>query len=238
MWVCTRCAPELRRAARSPAASPGQTLVAGWVRRATVGARHESRCRAARRCGGRSPDGQAVPSPGPRAGAGGVELPGCTSWRTGPRSRSPACSSISRFRVARLLETRTGTRAWCGSRSACPAPWTPALSAELASAFDLRHAFVYNFGDDSDSSLRHRLGRGAPERRSPTWPSDTRRGRHRLVPIPVGPGAQPWTNFPPLSDRAADRCTVAAGRRRPAGPRLASGDPGWGESRPTASTRR
>jgi DNA-binding transcriptional regulator LsrR (DeoR family) len=69
---------------------------------------------------------------------------------------------ISRFRVARLLDT---ARALGLVRIEIGLPGTldAALSAELASAFGLRHAFVYNFGDDSDSSLRHRLGEAAGE---------------------------------------------------------------------------
>ncbi|HEX8096134.1 sugar-binding transcriptional regulator [Jatrophihabitans sp.] len=69
---------------------------------------------------------------------------------------------ISRFRVARLLDT---ARALGMVRIEIGLPGTldAALSAELASAFGLRHAFVYNFGDDSDSSLRHRLGEAAGE---------------------------------------------------------------------------
>lgn len=69
---------------------------------------------------------------------------------------------VSRFRVARLIET---ARALGLVRIEIGLPGTldAALSAELASAFDLRYAFVYNFGDDSDSSLRHRLGEAAGE---------------------------------------------------------------------------
>ena len=44
-----------------------------------------------------------------------------------------------------------------------PGTLDAALSAELAAAFDLRYAFVYDFPDDSDSSLRHRLGEAAGE---------------------------------------------------------------------------
>jgi DNA-binding transcriptional regulator LsrR (DeoR family) len=69
---------------------------------------------------------------------------------------------VSRFRVARLLDT---ARALGMVRIEIGMPGTldAALSAELASAFNLRHAFVYDFGDDSDSSLRHRLGEAAGE---------------------------------------------------------------------------
>src|SRR6516225_4582975 len=35
------------------------------------------------------------------------------------------------------------------------------LSAELCSAFGLRHAFVFNFPDDDEQALRHRLGEAA-----------------------------------------------------------------------------
>jgi DNA-binding transcriptional regulator LsrR (DeoR family) len=69
---------------------------------------------------------------------------------------------ISRFRVARLLDTARAlglVRIEIG----LPGILDAALSAELASAFGLRHAFVYNFPDDSDSSLRHRLGEAAGE---------------------------------------------------------------------------
>ncbi len=67
---------------------------------------------------------------------------------------------ISRFRVARLLDAARSlglVRIEIG----LPGVLDAALSAELATAFGLRHAFVYNFPDDSDSSLRHRLGEAA-----------------------------------------------------------------------------
>jgi DNA-binding transcriptional regulator LsrR (DeoR family) len=69
---------------------------------------------------------------------------------------------ISRFRVARLLHTARAmglVRIEIG----LPGILDAALSAEMASAFGLRHAFVYNFPDDNDSSLRHRLGEAAGE---------------------------------------------------------------------------
>jgi len=69
---------------------------------------------------------------------------------------------ISRFRVARLLEA---ARAMGMVRIEIGMPGTldAGLSAELAAAFELRYAFVYDFPDDSDSSLRHRLGEAAGE---------------------------------------------------------------------------
>jgi DNA-binding transcriptional regulator LsrR (DeoR family) len=69
---------------------------------------------------------------------------------------------ISRFRVARLLDTARAL-GMVRIEIGLPGRLDAALSAELASAFGLRHAFVYNFGDDSDSSLRHRLGEAAGE---------------------------------------------------------------------------
>jgi DNA-binding transcriptional regulator LsrR (DeoR family) len=65
---------------------------------------------------------------------------------------------ISRFRVARLLE---GARDAGMIRIEIGLPGgslDAALSAELCSAFGLRHAFVFNFPDDEPAVLRHRLG--------------------------------------------------------------------------------
>lgn len=69
---------------------------------------------------------------------------------------------ISRFRVARLLD---GARSMGMVRIEIGLPGTlnVALSAELATEFGLRYAFVYDFPDDSDSSLRQRLGEAAGE---------------------------------------------------------------------------
>src|SRR6202451_799000 len=68
---------------------------------------------------------------------------------------------ISRFRVARLLE---GARDSGMVRIEIGLPGgtlDAALSAELCSAFGLRHAFVFNFPDDEQALLRHRLGGAA-----------------------------------------------------------------------------
>ena len=68
---------------------------------------------------------------------------------------------ISRFRVARLLE---GARDAGMVRIEIGLPGgslDAGLSAELCSAFGLRHAFVFNFPDDDDQPLRHRLGEAA-----------------------------------------------------------------------------
>jgi DNA-binding transcriptional regulator LsrR (DeoR family) len=69
---------------------------------------------------------------------------------------------ISRFRVARLLDTARSlgiVRIEIGM----PGTLDVALSAELAASYGLRYAFVYDFGEDTDVSLRHRLGEAAGE---------------------------------------------------------------------------
>ncbi|MGI8665673.1 MAG: sugar-binding transcriptional regulator [Jatrophihabitans sp.] len=73
-----------------------------------------------------------------------------------------ATLGISRFRVARLLDSAR-TMGMVRIEIGMPGTLDAALSAELAAAFDLRYAFVYDFPDDSDSSLRHRLGEAAGE---------------------------------------------------------------------------
>jgi DNA-binding transcriptional regulator LsrR (DeoR family) len=68
---------------------------------------------------------------------------------------------ISRFRVARLLE---GARDAGMVRIEIGLPGgnlDAGLSAELCSAFGLKHAFVFNFPDDEEHALRHRLGEAA-----------------------------------------------------------------------------
>src|SRR6201987_3100618 len=67
---------------------------------------------------------------------------------------------ISRFRVARLLDSARGSglvRIEVGRHSGV---LDAGLSAELCSAFGLRHAFVFNFPED-ESPLRQRLGEAA-----------------------------------------------------------------------------
>ena len=68
---------------------------------------------------------------------------------------------ISRFRVARLLE---GARDAGMIRIEIGLPGgnlDAGLSAELCSAFGLRHAFVFDFPDNEEQALRHRLGEAA-----------------------------------------------------------------------------
>jgi DNA-binding transcriptional regulator LsrR (DeoR family) len=67
---------------------------------------------------------------------------------------------ISRFRVARLLDS--ARESGLGPHRDRLARRHPGrgLSAELCSAFGLKHAFVFNFPDD-EQALRHRLGEAA-----------------------------------------------------------------------------
>ena len=68
---------------------------------------------------------------------------------------------ISRFRVARLLESAREAGMVRIEIGLPGGSLDAALSAELCSAFGLRHAFVFNFPDDETAVLRHRLGEAA-----------------------------------------------------------------------------
>src|SRR5579863_2534587 len=68
---------------------------------------------------------------------------------------------ISRFRVARLLESARDAGMVRIEIGLPGGSLDAALSAELCSAFGLRHAFVFNFPDDEEALLRHRLGEAA-----------------------------------------------------------------------------
>jgi DNA-binding transcriptional regulator LsrR (DeoR family) len=65
---------------------------------------------------------------------------------------------ISRFRVARLLDSALAAGMVRIEIGLPGGSLDAALSAELCSAFGLRHAFVFNFPDDEQAVLRHRLG--------------------------------------------------------------------------------
>ena len=71
-----------------------------------------------------------------------------TGWASAG-SASPGCS------------TRPARPAWSGSRSGCPAHLNAGLSAELCSAFGLKHAFAFDFPDQDEPTLRGRLGEAA-----------------------------------------------------------------------------
>jgi DNA-binding transcriptional regulator LsrR (DeoR family) len=68
---------------------------------------------------------------------------------------------ISRFRVARLLESARETGMVRIEIGLPGGTLDAGLSAELCSAFGLRHAFVFNFPDDDEPALRRRLGEAA-----------------------------------------------------------------------------
>src|SRR5258708_4771628 len=70
---------------------------------------------------------------------------------------------ISRFRVARLLDSAREAGMVRIEIGLPGGNLDAGLSAELCSAFGLRHAFVFNFPDDDEQALRHRLGEAAGE---------------------------------------------------------------------------
>lgn len=67
---------------------------------------------------------------------------------------------ISRFRVARLLDSARDAGMVRIEIGLPGGSLDAGLSAELCSAFGLKHAFVYNFPEE-DQALRHRLGEAA-----------------------------------------------------------------------------
>jgi DNA-binding transcriptional regulator LsrR (DeoR family) len=68
---------------------------------------------------------------------------------------------ISRFRVARLLDSARDSGMVRIEIGLPGGSLDAGLSAELCSAFGLKHAFVFNFPDDEQVLLRHRLGEAA-----------------------------------------------------------------------------
>src|SRR6201985_2659702 len=68
---------------------------------------------------------------------------------------------ISRFRVARLLDSAREAGMVHIEIGLPGGSLDPGLSAELCSALGLKHAFVFNFPDDDEEALRHRLGEAA-----------------------------------------------------------------------------
>src|ERR1700756_2444852 len=68
---------------------------------------------------------------------------------------------ISRFRVARLLDSARETGMVRIEIGLPGGSLDAGLSAELCSAFGLKHAFVFDFPDDEQALLRRRLGEAA-----------------------------------------------------------------------------
>jgi DNA-binding transcriptional regulator LsrR (DeoR family) len=68
---------------------------------------------------------------------------------------------ISRFRVARLLDSARDAGMVRIEIGLPGGSLEAGLSAELCSAFGLKHAFVFNFPDDDEQALRQRLGEAA-----------------------------------------------------------------------------
>src|SRR5258705_8761324 len=68
---------------------------------------------------------------------------------------------ISRFRVARLLDSAREAGMIRIEIGLPRGNLDAGLSAELCSAFGLKHAFVFNFPDEEEEALPHRLGAAA-----------------------------------------------------------------------------
>jgi DNA-binding transcriptional regulator LsrR (DeoR family) len=68
---------------------------------------------------------------------------------------------ISRFRVARLLDSARESGMVRIEIGLPGGSLDVSLSAELCSAFGLKHAFVFNFPDDEEQALRRRLSEAA-----------------------------------------------------------------------------
>ena len=68
---------------------------------------------------------------------------------------------ISRFRVARLLDSARDAGMVRIEIGLPGGNLDATLSAELCSAYGLRHAFVFNLPDNEEQALRHRLGEAA-----------------------------------------------------------------------------
>jgi DNA-binding transcriptional regulator LsrR (DeoR family) len=68
---------------------------------------------------------------------------------------------ISRFRVARLLDSARETGMVRIEIGLPGGSLDAGLSAELCSALGLKHAFVFNFPEDDEAALRRRLGEAA-----------------------------------------------------------------------------
>src|ERR1700724_4051471 len=68
---------------------------------------------------------------------------------------------ISRFRVARLLDSAREAGMVRIEIGLPGGSLDAGLSAELCAAFGLKHAFAFDFSDEDDPALRHRLGEAA-----------------------------------------------------------------------------
>ena len=142
---------------------------------------------------------------------------------------------ISRFRVARLLDSARETGMVRIEIGLPGGTLDAGLSAELCSAFGLKHAFVFNFPDDDEPALRRRLGEAAGQALMDLITA-RRRPRHVLVAHAerARGRADPDAAVP---DRPADRGGAAA--RRPATcSTWSAGSPASAAARPTSSTRR
>ena len=142
---------------------------------------------------------------------------------------------ISRFRVARLLDSARETGMVRIEIGLPGGTLDAGLSAELCSAFGLKHAFVFNFPDDDERRAAAPPGRGGgPGADGPHHAR--RRARHVLVAHAerAGGRADPDAAVP---DRPADRGGAAA-RRPPTCSTWSAAWPASAAGPPTSSTRR
>ena len=140
---------------------------------------------------------------------------GSSTSRASPRSTSPT-GWASAGSGSPGCSRAPGTRAWCASRSACPGSLDAGLSAELCSAFGLKHAFVFNFPDDDETAAAAPAGRGrGPGADGPHHAR--RRPRHVLVTHAERARGRDDPD-PAVPDRPADRGGAVPRRPGPARP--------------------
>ena len=118
---------------------------------------------------------------------------------------------ISRFRVARLLDSARETGLVRIEIGLPGGTLDAGLSAELCSVFGLRQAFVFNFPDDDELALRQRPGRGrrpgadgpdqARRRTRPVLVAHAERARRRADPDAPCPIVQLTGAVPPPDGR-------------------------------------
>ncbi len=100
---------------------------------------------------------------------------------------------ISRFRVARLLDSAREAGMVRIEIGLPGGNLDAGLSAELCSAFGLKHAFVFNFPDEDEEALRHRLGEAAGQALMDLIPLEQAASAARAAAQPTAPSARSLT---------------------------------------------
>src|SRR4029077_5363010 len=125
-------------------------------------------------------------------------------------------------------------------------------SAELCSAFGLKHAFVFNFPDEDEEALRHRLGEAAGQALMDliapgdvlgmSWSRTLSGLAASLTQLPPCPIVQLTGAVPPPDGRDLLALAPAGARGGCAPPPAGTCSPwsaawpGWAPARPTSST--